>query len=48
MRKGHGVDVFRKKQAEAKRYNDVGKSIEVKQISHVTDLLEKFKESLEV
>jgi hypothetical protein len=46
MRRGVGVGAIKKKQNEAKAYAAVGKAMEDKHITHVSEMIESFKTSL--
>lgn len=46
MRRGVGVGAIKKKQNEAKAYAIVGKAMEDKHISHVSEMIEGFRNSL--
>lgn len=46
MKRGVGVGAIKKKQNEAKAYAAVGKAMEDKHISHVSEMIESFRNSL--
>ena len=46
MKRGVGVGAIKKKQNEAKAYAAVSKVMEDKHISHVTEMIESFRNSL--